>query len=145
MNSGEAVEEIGAVTKYEEASDLDENLFILSEQESIPSLASQEPFSSDWESEGTNFDNNDFASGMTEGLMGNVTNLCRRRNHHIIREGVVTKTGQFISVSLGFSLEESSEGDWAEVIDDEEHLRGMNRRCFRLKIVDGRTESIDEE
>ena len=79
-------------------------MYVLSDSDSIPPLASTEPPSSHEE---FNVGNSD--SGMVEEERGNVTNLCRSRKRHIIREGVITETGPFLPVSLGFSMMRSED------------------------------------
>ena len=105
-------EEVGELNEYEDAQEVPSSVeehgnsdwYVLSDSDSIPPLASTEPPSSDEE---YNVGNSD--SGMVEEERGNVTNLCRSRKRHIIREGVITETGPFLPVSLGFSMMRSEE------------------------------------
>ena len=110
----------------------------LSSVDSIPALASTESDSS--RDQGQSSD-----SGMLEEMAGNVTNLCRNREPVTVRTGVITETGPLIPVSLGFSDMEEDEGDWEEVLDDYSRPTGMERRSFKLNVVSGDTESIDED
>ena len=82
-------------------------------------------------------------SGMIEELAGNVTNLCRPRSIVTVDRGVVTETGPQIPISLGLSGRVSS--DWEEVLDEYGEPTGMERMSFKLNVLDGSTESIDDE
>ena len=42
-------------------------------------------------------------SGVINEIRGNVTNLCRRRCQQVVRTGMITETGPFLPISLGFS------------------------------------------
>ena len=64
---------------------------------------------------------------------------------YVIRRGVITETGPYIPVSLGFSMVEDSDNEWEEVLDGEGRPTGLERRSFRLNILEGRTKSIDDE
>ena len=76
---------------------------------------------------------------MSDHQVGNYTNLCRSRGIHLVRNGVVTKTGPYIPVSLGFSCIGSSDS-WENLGDENGCSTGMEWKSIRLKIVDGRTE-----
>ena len=117
----------------------EEDLFMWSGADSIPPLASPEPPSTEWDlSDGANGEI-DSDSGMVEGVAGNVTNLCRRRTRHVVREGVITETGPYLPVSLGFNMEYGSSDEWEEILDSEGRPTGVERLSFKLNIVDGRT------
>ena len=123
----------------------EEDLFMWLGADSIPPLASPEPPSTEWElSDGANGEI-DSDSGMAEGVAGNVTNLCRRRIRHVVREGVITETGPYLPVSLGFNMEYGSSDEWEEILDSEGRPTGVERLSFKLNIVGGRTESLNEE
>ena len=111
-----------------------------SEFDSIPPLATTESESSDL----SDYSQNNSDSGMVEEAAGNVTNLCRRRNKTAVPRGIVTETGPFIPVSLGFSGESAGDSDWEEVLDEQGRPTGVERKSFRLNVVNGETESIDE-
>ena len=81
---------------------------------------------------------------MLEDIGGNVTNLCRQRAPVRIRRGIITETGPYIPVTLGFSMDSSNEG-WEEVYDEAGNPTGIERMSFRLNVENGLTESIDEE
>ena len=114
----------------------------LSEVDSIPPLASTE---SETTADNTHDHGQSTDSGMLEESAGNVTNLCRNREPANVQTGVVTETGPLIPVSLGFSDIEEDDGDWEEVLDDQGYPTGMERRSFKLNVVSGDTESIDED
>ena len=115
-----------------------------SDSDRIPPLTSSEESEDDWPWEG-NLNGSDSDSGMTESAVGNVTNLCRSRKAPPVTEGVVTMTGPFIPVTVGFDQEASMESDWEEVLDSDGNPTGYERKSFKLNIVDGRTESLDED
>ena len=71
-----------------------------------------------------------------------MTNLCRARKVVPVDRGVITETGPQIPVSLGFSCGES--GDWEEILDEDGEPTGIER-SFKLNVMDGSTESIDDE
>ena len=50
-----------------------------------------------------------------------------------------------IPITLGLSGMEEDGSDWEELIDYHGNPTGIERRSFRLNVVDGHTESIDEE
>ena len=104
--------------------DTDEDYSILSDQESIPPLASPEPKSSDWKPY-MNTSNDDSDSGVAEGVTGNFTNLCMNRRSHRVLEGVITETGPFIPVSLEFNQNMGPDNEWEEVLDNEGQLTGF--------------------
>ena len=108
---------------------------MISDVESIPDLAEPDSLSQ-YET--------DSDSGMIEETSGNVTNLCRERRDPVVRQGVITETGPFIPISLGFSMVDS-DSDWEEQVDNYGYSTGVERRSLRLNIYDGRTESVDEE
>ena len=85
------------------------------------------------------------ALGMSDRNVGNVTDLCRRRKLPTVSQGVITETGPFIPVSLGFWNVESDDGEWEEVTDEWGNPTGVERRSFKLNVQDLRTESIDED
>ena len=107
--------------------------------ENIPPLTSSDLDLTDVSTGHSNSD-----SGMIEEEGGMVTNLCRQRVPVRVRNGLITETGPFIPVSLGFSVSVESE-DWEEVLDMHGNPTGVERRTFRLNIENGSTESIDEE
>ena len=72
---------------------------------------------------------------------GNITNLCRNRS---VKRGIITETGPVIPVSLGISFEES-DGSWEEVVDEDGYATGVERKSFRINVVDGATDSINDE
>ena len=114
---------------------------LVSENESMPPLASPDPLTSGY----SGLSGGESDSGVTEDGIGAVTNLCRPRRQHQIRNGMITETGPYMPVSLGFSLAEPCSSDWEEVVDSDGFATGVERRCFRLNIEDGHTESIDED
>ena len=104
--------------------------------DSMPPLASPDQLTS----EGVDSESD---SGVIEEIGGGVTNLCIARGSHEVRSGIITETGPFIPVSLGFSMS-STDGSWEEVVDRDGNPTRMERKSFRLNVVDGRTESIDD-
>ena len=107
----------------------------ISGSDSMPLLASPDQLTSD---------TGDSDSGVIEEVGGGVTNLCRSRVPHKVVSGVITETGPFIPVSLGFSMS-SGDSSWEEVVDEDGNPTGMERKSFRLNVIDGRKESVDEE
>ena len=57
----------------------------------------------------------------------------------------MTETGPRILITLGLSGMEEDGSDWEELMDDQGNPTGIERKSFRLNVVDGDTESIDEE
>ena len=117
-----------------------DNLLLTSGTDSVPDLATTESLSSDDDEVDTDRD-----SGISDRQIGNVTDLCRQRRVRQVRTGIVTETGPYIPVSLGFSNDDNGSDSWEELLDDNGQPTGMEIRSFRLNIVNGSTESIDEE
>ena len=117
------------------------SVLLLSDNDSMPLLAARESVSQGL----GRITGSETDSGLTDDCVGGVTNLCRERREHSIRSGIVTETGPFIPVSLGFSQVDMMDSDWEEVFDDNGQPTGVERRCFRLNVRDGRTESIDDD
>jgi len=107
----------------------------------MPDLATQSDLSSNYDESEADSDKD---SGMSDRAVGNVTNLCRRRRRYFVSDGVATETGPYIPVSLGFSDMEYS-GSWEDIRDENGCHTGLERRTFRLNILDGRTDSVDDE
>ena len=120
-------------------SDMSDRMFLSTDSDSIPRLTPSEESSSDETTE------TDQDSGVSDRNVGNVTNLCRRRLPQTVEAGVVTETGPFIPVTLGFGGSDDDNDCWEEVLDDFGNPTGMERLSFRLNVRDLRTESIDEE
>ena len=57
--------------------------------------------------------------------------------------GVITETGPLIPVSIGFSGADSE--SWEDVVDENGQPTGIEKKSFKLNVLDGSTESIDEE
>ena len=121
-----------------------ESVLLLSDNDSMPLLAVRESSSSEY-SQDLIGGESDSDSGLTDDCVGGVTNLCRDRRECNVRSGVITETGPFIPVSLGFSLVETDDSDWEEVLDSDGRPTGVEKRSFRLNVRDGRTESIDDD
>ena len=117
------------------------SIYSQSQASSIPDLATQSDMSSYYEESGAESDKD---SGVSDRMVGNVTNLCRRRRRLSVNDGVVTETGPYIPVSLGFS-DIGSSGSWEDVMDENGCHTGLERRTFRLNVLDGRTDSVDDE
>ena len=77
--------------------------------------------------------------------VGDVTNLCRQRRNQNVTTGIVTETGPYIPVSLGFSMVEDNSDSWEEMVDENGVSIGVEVRSFRLNIINGSTETIDED
>ena len=144
MNEYEQGDDNGSSGSLLESSvfESDDNLlFMGSSMDSLPLLASPEFQSDDWTSNGGS---SGIDSGVIEEAGGGVSNLCRRRPSQVVGTGLVTETGPVIPVTLGFSLE-NEEGEWEEIFDDENRVvSGVERVSFRLNIIDGNVESLDE-
>ena len=117
-----------------------DNLQVTTESSSMPGLATTESESPEEGSVGSERD-----SGVSDRQIGNVTNLCRPRKRQHVQTGIVTETGPYIPVTLGFSNQEDDSESWDELIDENGRGTGIEVKSFRLNVVDGRTESIDEE
>ena len=113
-----------------------------SDSNSMPELASSDEWTSGDEAYWMESESD---SGMSDRNVGNVTDLCRRRKLPTVSQGVITETGPFIPVSLGFENVESDDGEWEEVTDEWGNPTGVERKSFKLNVQDLRTESIDED
>ena len=81
---------------------------------------------------------------MSDKGYGNVTNLCRRRRQISVTNGFVTETGPFIPISLGMS-DVDSEGSWEECCDENGVSIGVERKTFRLNVLDGVVDHMNDE
>ena len=72
-------------------------------------------------------------------------NLCRIRAQPRVRSGMITETGPVPPVTLGFSEYENDSDNWEEIVDSDGHPTGIERRSFRLNILNGSKESIDDK
>ena len=116
---------------------LSDNLRLTTGSESVPGLATTESESTD-----SNYFLSDRDSGMSDRRFGDVTNLSRRRQEHQILDGIVTETGPYVPVSLGIVGVGSDHSDTSE-----DGITGCNvrTRCFRLNVITGDTDLIDDE
>ena len=120
-----------------DSSDEEDMMQLASEDDSIPALAPPSPPSLELsDSEGSGSDSD---SGLADEVIGNVTNLCRARSCQAVESGIVTETGPYIPVTLGFNSHLDEEDVWEDVLDEDGNPTGMERLSFRLNIVDGRT------
>ena len=77
-------------------------------------------------------------SGVSESNWGNVTNLCRDRDYQMVTTGIITETGPYIPVSLGFNENEThfEDGEWREVVDEYGVSTGLECKSFKVNRID---------
>ena len=62
-----------------------------------------------------------------------------------MRQVVITETGLYIPVSLGYGEVDTGDEQWEEVVDEWGNPTGVERRSFKLNVQDLRTESSDND
>ena len=117
-----------------------DGLYLSSQLSSLPDLTESDAWSDDEDNEASSGRD----SGVSDSMGGNITNLCRNHRDYSVRRGIITETGPVIPVSLGISNGES-DGSWEEVLDENGYATGVERKSFRINVVDGETDSINDE
>ena len=125
------------ISSRSESSESSGRLQMTSGSDSGPGLATTESDSSIFNISGSVNENDSGSendSGMSVNQVGDVTNLCRQRRNQDVTTGVVTETGPYIPVSLGFSMVEDSDS-WEEMVDENGVSIGVEVKSFRLNIL----------
>ena len=138
----ERASDIENESNLSDGSDEDRMLNVSPNSDSMPELASTEEWTSGDEALWVE-SNSD--SGMSDKNIGNVTDLCRKRRPPVVNQGIITETGPYIPVSLGFGEVDTGDEQWEEVLDEWGNPTGVERRSFKLNVQDLRTESIDDD